>query len=240
MSAPILRQSKETNVTAAASPLTVVMGSNLLAGNLVVVRIAQSGAANRVVSTPTDTPLNTYIKASSSGTYGTDRVSEIWYAKNINGGASTVSVPWATGTDSKDVLVEEYSGCDPTAPLEINDNILEASATSHNSTTSTQTTNANGAAIVTCSSLNGSAATIGPGSGYTSVAALLTSAVWLEQLASAAVVNTRATFTTTNARTNSAAFASFKSSSKTNTKVSILTSSKLGVLTATKLTVVSF
>ena len=216
MSAPTRVQKVENNYSG-ASGVTLTFASNVTAGNLLAVMVCQAGAANRVISAVTDNLANSYSRAVQGGVAGTDIQAEIWYAKNIAGGACTITIQWANGNDSKDILCLEYSGCDKTAPLDVTDSIVQASATQHDSTTSADTTSSAGAAILCIGGLNGNTATLAPGVGYTNLVALNADICFLEQLAAAAVVGTRGDWTSTNPRTNTGVLASFKSASGTTT-----------------------
>ncbi|HEY1221700.1 MAG TPA: IPT/TIG domain-containing protein [Bryobacteraceae bacterium] len=129
--------------------------------NVVVVGWNDSAA---VVSAVTDSRVNTYIRAVGPTVQSGYASQSIYYAKNIvsaAAGANTVTVTFASAATSPDIRILEYSGVDPSNPLDV------TSANSGNSpisSSSAKTTNATdlifGANLIQTT-------TTGPCSGFT-------------------------------------------------------------------------
>jgi hypothetical protein len=202
-------QSKENNINGGASPGTVAFTSNVTAGNLLALIIVQGGAANRPVGTVSDNLNGNWTKRSSKGVYATDRVVEVWTLENTLGGACTVSIPWTNGTDSKDCFALEYSGLATSSATDVADGVIETSSTSHNTTSATVNTSANGGVLLACAGLNGSQVTLSPESGFAGLGNANVNCVMMEQIVSGSYSG-RATFTTTTARTSCGCFLSLK------------------------------
>jgi hypothetical protein len=143
------------------------------AGNLNVVAIGWNDNTATVASV-TDTSGNAYILAvgpariSGSGAAPNGSLSQsIYYAKNIAAaapGANTVTVKFAgTGALIPDLVVVEYSGADPTSPLDVARSGTGASNPSNSGLATT--TNATDLLFASNMVFTGTA---GPGSGYTS------------------------------------------------------------------------
>jgi hypothetical protein len=103
----------QTTVTA-----SVAFVSNNSAGNLIVV--ATDFPWERSLVQVKDTAGNTYAKAMKADNTGEAATLEIWYAKNIVGGANTVKVGLdAAAGGSFDLYIHEYSGADLVSPLDV-------------------------------------------------------------------------------------------------------------------------
>jgi len=89
------------------------------------------------------------------------------------------------------------------------DGVTETSSTSHNTTSATQTTSANGGVLLACAGLNGSDVTLSPEAGFSSLGNANTNVVMLERITTGSYSG-RATFSTTSARTSNACFLSLK------------------------------
>lgn len=108
----------DTNQHWSGTTFTLAFGSDVTAGNLIVVAAYFLGTAD----TPTvaDTLSNTYTLVGSILRRGVTTTASlgVWYAKNITGGTCTVtvsSVPSSFGC----AVAHEISGCDTTAPLDL-------------------------------------------------------------------------------------------------------------------------
>lgn len=109
------------------SSAVVAFGSNLTAGNLIVIALAVNSASDLITGI-TDTPLNTFTRIDWSTGSGASLVT--YYAKNINGGASTVTAA-LSGNVSCGMTIAEFSGADTSAPLDVHDkNNSQAGSTS--------------------------------------------------------------------------------------------------------------
>lgn len=99
----------QVGTASAGSAATAAFGSNVTAGNLIVVFISHLIAAAGTF-TVTDGLGNTYVEAvrsASAGTFGLSCKCSIWYAYNISGGACTVTVSNAE-FELRSVIAHEY------------------------------------------------------------------------------------------------------------------------------------
>ncbi len=112
-------QSKSLNAGSGSSgTIAVTFTSNVTAGNLIC-GMASWGSGTGSVSSVTDSLGNTYTVVDTVHN-ATDGVSAAtFYAKNITGGACTVTVTFDTTYDFRTVAVHEASGLDTTAPLDV-------------------------------------------------------------------------------------------------------------------------
>lgn len=201
-------QSNELNGNL-SSGSTISYTSNVSAGNLLVLLAAQPSAANRQISAVSDNINGAWTMAVRGGVAGTTRQAEIWYLPNSIGGACTITITWANGTDTKDLLALEYSGVATTTPLDVTDSIVGASNTNQQYATSSDTTSGNGSVILGVSALNGGNTGYSSTSGFSQIASLNANVTFAEQIATGAVT-TNGSYTITNARTFTGAMASFK------------------------------
>lgn len=93
---------------------TITFGANVTAGNLIAVGI-RLGAAG--ISSVTDNLGNTYNLVGSEVSAPSGEGLSVWYAKNIAGGACTITVTPAASTTIRANAVE-FSGRDTAAPLD--------------------------------------------------------------------------------------------------------------------------
>lgn len=107
MAVPItLVQTISNSSSSASSTVTLAMADST-PGNLFVVATAASAST---VSSVTDDAGNTYINVTSVNANNIQ--GSIWYARNIGGGAATITVTTAT-TCAKSACAREYSGVAP-------------------------------------------------------------------------------------------------------------------------------
>ena len=129
---------------AATSITSSAFGSSLTAGDLIAVAVSWNQGSVKVCSV-TDTASNTYVEAVHRLAANTQGLS-IWYAKNINSGASvTVTANYGTVADCtssnasfRKIQAQEYSGLDTSSPLDVtanNEGVAAANATSTAATT---------------------------------------------------------------------------------------------------------
>lgn len=113
--------------------------SNNALGNLIVIAVVLEHSTDTIASV-TDTRGNTYaIAGILQGSAGSGYQNAIYYAKNIAAGANTVTVTPTTGTTPVNLAIHEYSGADPTAPL---DQVSSATAISTTPNSGSATTTA--------------------------------------------------------------------------------------------------
>ena len=104
-----------TPQTASAS-VPIVYPVPQTAGNLNIVVVGWNDTTS-TVSSVKDAHLNNYVEAGTTVT-GTGLSQAIFYAKNIAGGSNTVTVAFNQAAAYVDVRILEYSGLDPTNPLD--------------------------------------------------------------------------------------------------------------------------
>lgn len=144
--------------------LQVTFASNVTQGNLIIVAIlvVDAGSGLGTITSVTDTLGNTYTDIGLSQTYGGGtRRQNIFYARNISGGANTVTVGLTTGHCY--IGIHEYSGVALTGPL---DQTQRATATDASPTSPNVTTTENNELLfATISTIQ--ARTITAGAGFT-------------------------------------------------------------------------
>lgn len=99
----------------AGQSITVPLTSSTNAGNLVVVAFDYTGTSFASI---TDSQGNQFQQAGAEVTTPGGAATRMYYAKNVKGGAESVTVSLAGATSSLEVYVAEYRGVDPVAPLD--------------------------------------------------------------------------------------------------------------------------
>ena len=69
-------------------------------------------------SSISDTQGNTFVPVGSQLTSPEGTGSRVYYAKNIAGGADTVTVHWSVASTDVEMYLVEYSGLDPNNPVD--------------------------------------------------------------------------------------------------------------------------
>ena len=91
-------------------------------GNLIIVGFQMPGGTNTstTVSKVTDNAGNTYAEAGAARSFdtGAGTVVDIWYAKNSISGATTLTITPSTTVSNCGAVIWEFSGMDPSAPLD--------------------------------------------------------------------------------------------------------------------------
>ena len=129
----------QTSQTTVTVPYTLAQTAGDL--NILVVGWNDSTAA---VSSVTDSEGNSYVVAAAPVVQSGTATQAIYYAKNIAAaaaGANAVTVTFTTAARYPDIRIGEYSGLDPTNPLDVSVGAQGNSSTSSSGTVST--TNAN-------------------------------------------------------------------------------------------------
>jgi len=104
------------NYESASATTIAAPAANHTTGNLLVVFVGFH-AATATVSSIADTAGNTYTYVASA-VYSSNRI-ECWYAKNITGNANNVvTATFSASVNYRTITVDQYSGCDPSAPLD--------------------------------------------------------------------------------------------------------------------------
>jgi hypothetical protein len=106
-------QQNSVNGGGVGSSLSLAFSNNNTAGNLIVVYQSWDDSGGNTIASVTDTAGNTYVSTGPehSGT-------QIFYAKNIKGGANTVKTTFTGSGNLFQLHILEYSGADPISPLD--------------------------------------------------------------------------------------------------------------------------
>ena len=117
---PAFVQSKSSLVSSgSASTVATTFTSNVAAGNLIAVWVTWGSSSATLCSTCVNDSLgNTYTIVQTVSRSG--KRTAMAYAKNIAGGANTVTATFSASISSRGIIVHEISGADPTAPLDGN------------------------------------------------------------------------------------------------------------------------
>jgi glucose/arabinose dehydrogenase len=95
----------------------LAFGSPNTAGNLIVVYALWSNTNTVTIS---DSRGNTYTGATSRTTWGSNWSAQVFYARNVAGGANTVTATFATAVGAFGAIyLHEYSGVDKVSPLDV-------------------------------------------------------------------------------------------------------------------------
>ena len=87
------------------------------AGNLIVAFVIWN---NNGAATVSDSNGNAYAAATTRTAWGSGWSAQTFYAKNIKAGANTVTATFGTAISSFGIVyIHEYSGLDPTSPLDV-------------------------------------------------------------------------------------------------------------------------
>ena len=114
-----LVQSKHKTV-GTGDPATATFDSNVTAGNLIDVVCGWTSPGDEAPGTCTDGLSNTYTEITNCRIRdaGNGQSMGAFYAKNITGGACTVSVDFPGSASNTHLTITEWSGGDTTAPLD--------------------------------------------------------------------------------------------------------------------------
>ena len=108
------------NFNTASDSTIAAPATNHTAGNLLVVFVSSKNGDGTDVTAIEDTAGNTYTRITGIvSRYAGWSECEMWYAKNITGNANNiVTVTFNASYINRGIQVLQYSGCDPTAPLD--------------------------------------------------------------------------------------------------------------------------
>ena len=90
--------------------------NNTAAGDLIMVGIDFD--ANSIALFISDTQGNTFVQAEAQLVSPQGTGTRVYYAKNITGGADTVTVNWSVTSALMEIYLTEYSGLDPNNPVD--------------------------------------------------------------------------------------------------------------------------
>jgi hypothetical protein len=96
--------------------LSLAFPANTLAGDLLLVAFDYKDGVTP--SSVTDSQGNAFTSVRSPLTTPAGAVSNVYYAKNIKGGADTVTVTLSATSSYLEVYLSEYSGINPTSPID--------------------------------------------------------------------------------------------------------------------------
>jgi hypothetical protein len=182
VSQPSAPLSVTTAAVAIAPPAQVQMNSNIAtngnsvasqfaastnAGNLIVAYVVYDNTGTAAVA---DSAGNTYQSAVGPTPYGSGNAwrAQIFYAKNIKGGAVNVTATFSTSLKSFGLIyIHEYSGLDPINPL---DAVASTAGTSSAMSSGSLTTTAGNDLLFGAGSSDNSVVTFSPGFTTRSVA----------------------------------------------------------------------
>jgi hypothetical protein len=110
---------------------SITFDSNNTAGDLIVLALDWTPQSVTVTNI-TDTNGNTYVSAvgpvNGTGGLGSWR-DQVFYAKNIGGGANTITVHFSGALSESELYAHEYSGADKYSPLDVTASSVGNSAT---------------------------------------------------------------------------------------------------------------
>jgi hypothetical protein len=140
------------------------------AGNMIVVGIQLGGGVNTstTISRITDNSGNVYAEAGAARSFDTGAltVGDIWYAKNSVAGATSITITPSSTVSNSYAVIWEFSGADPTAPLDTSAVLDSQAATMSVSGASVTTSGAN-EAIVSIGIVADTVSGIGGGNNFT-------------------------------------------------------------------------
>src|SRR5512132_234135 len=157
--APAFVQVRANEITS-GSTNNLAFNSATAAGNTIVVDVLWSNTGSVTLS---DNRGNSYASATTRTTWGNNWSAQVFYAKNIAGGSTTVTATFATGINNFAIIyIHEYSGLDKADPVDVTKSATgTASAMSSGAAT---TTNGNDLLFAAAAS---SSTVTQAGSGYT-------------------------------------------------------------------------
>jgi hypothetical protein len=160
-------KSKRNTSGTTGTTCAVTFDTNVTAGNLICGSVSWNGGTTTVLTSVSDGLGNTYTIVQRV----TDaaRCIATFYAKNISGGACTVTATFSSSQTFITIIVHEASGCDTTAPLDKNAGQAQAEpGTGDNAATSgAQTTTVDGCYIYGVTIECRSSTNYTAGTGYT-------------------------------------------------------------------------
>jgi RHS repeat-associated protein len=128
----------DANACTATSCAASMTGTN--AGDLIVLGLFVGNSTS--VSSVTDTQGNTYTLIDSSPWSSHNYVERLYYAKNIQGGADTITVA-LSGSEYMELHAYDYSGLDPSSPLDVSATPQTGTSVTTGTSGTLTTTNAN-------------------------------------------------------------------------------------------------
>jgi glucose/arabinose dehydrogenase len=113
---PAFVQVRANEITS-GSTNNLAFSSATTAGNTIVVDVLWSNTASVTLS---DSRGNSYASATTRTAWGSNWSAQVFYAKNIAGGSTTVTATFGTAVNSFAIIyIHEYSGLDKVDPLDV-------------------------------------------------------------------------------------------------------------------------
>ena len=109
-------QTVANKTSAASSSLSLTFPTNTLAGDLILV--AFDYGTNTTPSSVSDSQGNVFTPVGNLLSSPRPQFSQVYYAKNIKGGADTVTVTLSASSSYLEVYLTEYAGIDPANPID--------------------------------------------------------------------------------------------------------------------------
>lgn len=110
-------QSTGTFVAATSTTIAQAFAGNVTAGNLIVV--ASHWNDTGTTAAATDSLGNTYTSAVGPTNFSTTDRAQVFFAKNITGGACTVTVTLNASRTNRYITIHEYSGLDTATGIDV-------------------------------------------------------------------------------------------------------------------------
>lgn len=149
-----------------AAPASAAFGSNVTAGNAIVLYIVTQSVTT--VSSMNDTLGNTYTNIYNNlAGLGGSGVASLYYALNITGGANTIRVTSGSGGWTQSFVAQEFSGVATASAADGNNHTSSSSMPNPFSSGSITTTNAND--VIIGGFCQTTSSTFTAGSGYSNV-----------------------------------------------------------------------
>jgi hypothetical protein len=156
------------------------------AGNLLVIGWQIGGSANTStrISTITDNANNSYAEAGAAMSIdaGPGSANDIWYAKNVAAGATSITLTPSAAVTNAGVVIWEIAGADPNSPLDTTA-ILNSQPANATSSGAPVTTTATGDVIISLIVVANSVTGMASGNAFTNDS-LLKSNGWAHLIAS--------------------------------------------------------
>ncbi len=206
-------QVAETSDDTSSTTVAVAYGSNVTAGNLLVLGVTADNATSSTVTGVSGSSSGAWTQAVHAERVG-DQILDIWYKENAAGGADTITVTFSSSRPFRRLIIAEYSGAATSSALDKTDsNLQEPGTTGTDDVTSTaQTTTTNNQLIFGCLLIMAGADTaITAGTNFTLRADTDNAAqIAIEDRILATAGSVAATFTIGGSQNTLAAMATFK------------------------------
>lgn len=166
---------RSTTCGPATFPGTVCTIPATGSGNLIVIgwQIGGGASTSTTISSVSDNAGNVYSAVSSARAIDASpgSVAELWYAKNTNSGATSVTITPNAGISNAGVVIWEFSGADRTSPLD-GGAALNSQPSSASVAAGAPVTTSAGGAIVSLASVGGTVTGISSGNPFVNIASL--------------------------------------------------------------------